>query len=449
MKMNKRVQEDPVVVEIRYELMPGRYVRWDEVSRLVHNLDRVHEKVEGLVKAGEAERAVRLYEIFLSGVYAKIEEADDECYLSMLFQRLACGWIQARQAAGRLAEETVSQLLNWMKRDDYGFCHDIERDVIKVMDAPGQQLFIGHFQELVEKAIPGLAAGTAKAIIDYENDLRLPAIALKQIYESLSDIRSYAALCERLGLSPRDCEHLAKMEMSRKHWAQALGWVEKGIALKPTRNWHNEENHSLEQLQPEILRHLGRKEDALALAWDDFQENPNEFVYEQLMRYVPKGEKSAWQERAIVVAGKADLGGFVSLCVKAREWQRLAQRIHSAKPVELEALSHYCAEPAASGLAKRDALAAAKLYRALALRIVNAGKSKYYREAVGHFAKARNLYWRTGRASEWEALVQAVQTAHSRKSGFLSAFEKIVSGKSQPSSSFAKQAQDRWKRLAS
>jgi hypothetical protein len=118
-KMSKRI-EDPLVAETLYELMPGRLVRWDEVSRLVHNLDRVQEKVAGLVKAGEAQRAVRLYEIFLSGVYAKIEEADDECDLANLFHRLACGWIQARQAAGCPAEETVSQLFNWIKNDDYG-----------------------------------------------------------------------------------------------------------------------------------------------------------------------------------------------------------------------------------------------------------------------------------------------------------------------------------------
>lgn len=99
-----------------------------------------------------------------------------------------------------------------MKNDDYGFCNDIEKDVIKVLDAQGQQLFIGHFQALVEKAMPGPAAGPAKAIFECENALRLPAMSLKEIYESLGDTCSYAALCERLGFSPRDCEHLAKME---------------------------------------------------------------------------------------------------------------------------------------------------------------------------------------------------------------------------------------------
>ncbi len=57
-------------------------------AALAKDLDRVHEKLESLMKAGEAERAARLYEIFLSGVYAKIEEADDECDLANLFHRL-------------------------------------------------------------------------------------------------------------------------------------------------------------------------------------------------------------------------------------------------------------------------------------------------------------------------------------------------------------------------
>src|SRR5882762_7371379 len=171
-------------------------------------------------------------------------------------------------------------------------------------DKQGQELFIGHFQELVEKAMPGPSAGPAKAIFEYENALRLPAMSLKEIYASLGDVRSYAALCERLGFSPRDCEHLAKMEISRKHWTKALAWVEKGMALKPTRNWHNEESYHLEELKPEVLRRLGRKEDALALAWGDFQGIPNEFAYEQLLRCVPRGEKTAWQKRAMFVAEK-------------------------------------------------------------------------------------------------------------------------------------------------
>lgn len=98
--MSKRA-EDPLIPEIRIALMPGRLVRWNEVSGMVSNLDRVQERVEALGNAGGAKRAV-------------------------------------------------------------------------------------------------------------------------QLYEALGDASPYAALCGRLGFSPRDCEHLAKMEITKKQWAKAL-----------------------------------------------------------------------------------------------------------------------------------------------------------------------------------------------------------------------------------
>jgi hypothetical protein len=108
--MSKRA-EDPPVSEIRIALVPGRFVRWNEVAGMVSDLDGVQQRVEALVRAGEAKRAVKRYEIFLTDVHARIEEADDECDLANLFHRLICGWIEARQAAGPGAKETVTQLL--------------------------------------------------------------------------------------------------------------------------------------------------------------------------------------------------------------------------------------------------------------------------------------------------------------------------------------------------
>jgi len=51
-------------------------------------LEKPTSACKGTLKAGEVGRAVRLYETFLLGVYAKIEEADDECSLANLFHRL-------------------------------------------------------------------------------------------------------------------------------------------------------------------------------------------------------------------------------------------------------------------------------------------------------------------------------------------------------------------------
>lgn len=448
-EMSKRGTEDPLIVEIEKSLSPGRFFRRDEVHGFTIGLDQIHHRLEALVAAGEAARAVGLYEMLLSGIYSKAEECDDECYLSMSFANAFCGWIKARQADGRPAKETVEQILNWEKNDQYAFCFEIEKKVVQVLDAEGRRLLIAHFQGLVESALPKSAASPAKPIFEYDNNLRLPALTLKEIYESLQDVSAYAAVCERLGFSPRDCERLATMEKSKEHWAEALAWVDKGIALGPTRNWRNEVGYALQQLRTELLHRLGRKEDALAAAWTAFQASSDEFRYEELMRYVPKDERSAWHERAMAAASHADLDVFVSLCVKAREWEQLASRVRAAPSSELDALSHYTSEPAAKGLAKRNPLAAAKLYRALGMRILNSGKSKYYGPALDHFEHARDLYCGSGQKSEWDAIVSTVRRAHSRKRGFLSSFEQIVRGKPRYSPSFTDLAQERWKRLTS
>jgi hypothetical protein len=447
--MSKRPKEDPLINEIRRVLMPGQYFQRDEVSELVGDLDVLNRKLEVLVKTGNSARSVDLYEVMLAGVYAKIEEADDECDLALLFHRLACGWIRARQAAGRPAQETVGQLLKWMKNDDYGFCYDIEKVVIHALDRNGRRLFIGHFQGLIQKAMPAPTASSTKAIFDFDNDVRLPALSLKQIYEAVGDAPAFAAVCEQLGISPRDCERLAGMEISKKHWACALEWVEKGIALEPARDWHNESSDSLKEMKPAILRHLGRKEDALALVWSEFQKHPGEFTYEELMSSVPRDERPKWHERAMAEAAGAGLSEFISLCVKTREWNRLGQRVYSVQSAELEALSHYDTEPAAKGLARKDPLAAAKVYRAMGLRILSTGKSKYYGAALDHFKKVRDLYGRAGQSLEWKALAEFVRKAHSRKSGFMADFEKVVSGKCGRSPSFAEQAHEQWERLTS
>jgi hypothetical protein len=54
----------------------------------------------------------------------------------------------------------------------------------------------------------------------------------KEMYRARGDIALYAALCERIGLSPKDCEHLAEMEKAKRRWKRALAWIERGLELE-------------------------------------------------------------------------------------------------------------------------------------------------------------------------------------------------------------------------
>ncbi len=444
-RMRQTEQGDPLLIEIRQELMPGRFVRYGDMFDFGRHLHQVEEKIAALVESGEAERAIGLYEVFLAAAYDKMEECDDSnATLSMFWHWLFCGWIKARQAAGSPAGETVEQILRWQQNDDYGFCYRIEQDVVKVLDAEGYKLFVQHYEGLVDNAIAGIPEPKPTAIFECENDVRLPALSLKDIYEAKGGIKSYAALCDRTGLSPKDCERLAEMEMSKKRWKQALAWVEKGLTLEPTRDWHNEGSFGLASKRPKILAKLGRKDESLAIAWDDFDRHPSDHTYERFMEYVPKIARKDWHRRAIDRAAQGDVDDLMDICVATGEWDILASRVLATSDGALEDISHYTLEPAAEGLVERDVRASAKLYSALGLRILTSKKSKYYDVALSHLRRARDLYRKANLDSEWLAVVDRIYAEHSRKHGFMPGFESLLAGKTECNPSFEEKARARW-----
>jgi hypothetical protein len=73
----------------------------------------------------------------------------------------------------------------------------------------------------------------------------------------------------------------------------------------------------------------------------------------------------------------------------AEEIDRLVVRLRTAPHQELESLSHYMIEPAAKKLARLHPDIAAKVYRALGMRILNAKKSKYYDAALSAIFSSR------------------------------------------------------------
>jgi len=86
-------------------------------------------------------------------------------------------------------------------------------------------------------------------------------------------------------------------------------------------------------------------------------------------------------------------------------------------------------------------------YIALCMRIVNAGKSKYYDAALDHIEHAKKCYSKAGLDADWQAVVADVRKRHFRKKGFMAGFEDIVSGApKQVEPSFLERAKARWPR---
>ena len=96
--------------------------------------------------------------------HEKADEIDDSSgNFGMLLDDLFRGWIKACQAAGADADETAKSLLGWMEDDPYGFCHDLDREAVKVLDKDGLEALTRQVRAKFETAT-GSANGDGESL---------------------------------------------------------------------------------------------------------------------------------------------------------------------------------------------------------------------------------------------------------------------------------------------
>jgi len=429
-------------------LQPGQFIGWNEGSSFVSELRQLESEIANVVSTDPA-RGVALYETFIAGCILKAEEVDDsDGEFGTFAGGLYCGWITARQAAGADRGQTAKLLLAWMDDDDYGFCNDLERAAVKVLDRAGLEAFEREVRARFDKECAALAKGKPPVPNpDYARD-RWGGM-LRAIYSEQRSIEKYLDLTSRTGLTQADCEAIATMFQAKRKPNDALAWLEQGIQMDKPDGFQRGAGYKLAEMRRALLAKLGRGIEALDSAWAEFQEHPDTSTYEELIRYVPKAERGAWHEKAMAASEQGDLDSLIELWLGAKEIGRLVARLERTSDTQLKRLSHYTTEPAAQRLAKTHPGVAARIFRALCVRIIDAGKSKYYFEALSNLEESRRCYQKAGLDGQWKALVAEIRRDHHRKSGFMPGFEAIVAGKrTRIEPSFLDRARDRWTRKA-
>jgi hypothetical protein len=442
MTKRRAQRQHPMDSMIESALQPGHFIDWNEGFSFVSGLRHVENEIKHIV-ASDPARAVTLYETLIAGCNLKAGEIDDSDGEHGTFAGdLFCGWIAARQAAGADRGETAKLLLAWMDDDEYGFCNDLERSAVKVLDRAGLEAFEHEVQVRFEAAYT--ASGKREdRTLNYNCDRWGPM--LRAIYSEQRSIQKYLDLTERTGLNQADCEAIATMFQAKRKPDDALAWLERGIQMEKPDTFQRCASHKLAEMRRALLAKLGRGNEALDSAWAEFQAYPGEFTYAELIRYVPKAERGAWHEKAMVASEQGDLASLIDLWLGAKEMDRLVTRLDLASNKQLEGLSHYVTEPAAKRLAKTHPGVAAKVFRALCMRIIDAGKSKYYDAALSNLEKAKSCYRSAELDAQWQALAAEIRSHHFRKSAFMPGFERIardVGPEKEPS--FLDRARGRW-----
>jgi len=424
-------KKDPFLSSIEKALDPGRSITYKASWSFVNRLDDVKAELDNLMEQGDAVRVVRLYELFIAGSYEKMEEIDDSSgNMGMFFDDLFCSWVIARQRAGLDPKETVNQMLKIMDNDDYGVCYEVETDLVTILGKAEMLYFEETIYHRFEKSF-SQEKGHEKTIYDFSYKVRKNADILKEIYVNAKKTKVYIDLCEKIGITPKDCEVIADIYKSDGQYEKALYFADKGLSLGQERSWPNYGSSGLPNLKRELLNILGREEEALQTAWQEFKNVPSEYSYEELMKYVSKKDREAWHRKAVSIAQKKSLcSGLIEFFIKTKEINVLSEKILSARHDELESLGYYALNDAAKKLSEKHYAAAAKIYRAMGMEIINKGKSKHYKYALSNFEKAKKLYGKTDLEKEWLSTVEIIRGNHSRKYSFIEDFEDVVAVKS-------------------
>lgn len=447
MTRRPRSKPDPFERAIELALHPAEFIPDRACFSFVNGVEEIAARIAKL-KQSDPARAITLYETFLAGCYEKVGELDDSSGgFGQFVADLYCGWIEARQAAGADPDATAVQLLAWMDDDPYGFCHQLEKDAVQVFNKAG----LGAFERQIRARFDAAAAikpasgGSLRSSPEYAR--RRWSETLRTLYLAQKNVQAYVALAEETGLSPQDCHALATLLLARRKPADALAWVERGLAIDEKTAHGFMAAHDLAKLKRVLLTKLGRGGEALEAAWAAYRQHPRKDTYDELMKFVPKPERSVWHEKALDAAQGTDLSDGIQLLLQTKELERLAQLVDRSQDDALEGISHYATEPAAKKLEKTRPDLAARLWRAQGMRIVSAKKSKYYDAALANFERARRCFEKADLNAEWEKTVHQVRAEHRRKTGFMPGFEEIVAG-SGPSQkpSFLARAKARWGR---
>ncbi len=430
---------DPHERSIESALRPGEFISYGKSFSFVKALDQLVQQINPLID-DDPERAAILFETFLAGCYAKIHELNDSGgELGNFMQRLCCHWVRARQSGGCPANDSVETLLHWIDADNYGYTYQIERDLAEALDDDGRMAFVEIARARFEQA--SQEAARRKDELGGDASQRQWADVLRALFQAQNDAFSYIRLCQQMGMRGQDCLVIADIFHAKGEASQALSWVRRGLEISGR---HDFATYDLEKRERTLLSQLGHPEEALTLAWKDFEASPGTASYNELMRYVPEAERTRWHERAMDRAASGDLRPAMDLCIETRETTRLVDRLQSTTDEALMDESDYALSEAAKYLKRPHPDVAARLFRAIALQIVDEGKNKNYRSALSNLKQAKKCYEKAGLVDQWDALVEDIRQRHHRKTSFMPKFEKIVQDEPTKDPSFLDAARKRW-----
>jgi len=407
----------------------GGYVDYGGARDYVRNVDDAIDLIDDLLRQGHAAEAMDLSEYAFKALEKAIEHVDDsDGYLGLTLERIEGLHLAACKRAKPDPEALAERLFGLGLSADYGgFSGAVER-YADVLGANG----LARYRALAEEAwsrVPELGPG------DNTHEEWLSRHRITTIMEALARVSGDVA--ELIAVKSRDLSRpyvfleIAEACKAARKRKLALEWAERGVRAFPEQS-----DRKLREFLANEYHRVRRYDEAMALMWTEYTENPCLERYKGLKKHANRiKDWPAWREQAIAYAREY---ATKEKSKKRRPWEPDAD--HSLL-VEIflwekdvgnawqEANSGGCRDVLWGQLAeirgKDHPADAIPVYQRLVDATVARKNNSAYAEAVALIRKIRDLMVRAGCSDQFPAYLETVRAAHKPKRNLMKLLNRL------------------------
>ena len=416
---------------LKEAIEPGDYVEYEALPDYAQGVEEAIGPLGDLLDMKLAGAVVELAEfalVELDKACAMLDGSDGS--LNRVYDHLQQIHLEACRKARLDPAELAARLLEYELEGGLGVFNNAVKTYADVLGTKGvaawRRLLTEQWKTL---AVLSVAPAGSKAKPDPIDHRRFQIQALMEnLAEEEGDVDTLLAIKQRDLSSPHDFLSLAELCRSAGRDAEALAWAQRGLREFPG-NLHDGDLRDFVVVE---LQRLGRHEEAVAMAWEDFVRFGNLDHYRRLQRQAQEapGGWAPWREKA-----------FTHLRERIKQGQRTAKKKGWGSAPDHSALVEILLDEGKVDEAWEEArgggchgrlwmqLAAAreKQHPADALHVYQErltptlakGGATAYREAVDLLKKVRKLFGRLERKAEFATYCGEVRQAHRQKRSLL------------------------------
>ena len=397
------------------------FVDWRDVASYASNLESVFETLQDLLENGEAEAVIEFVEYAMDCWVEAASCILDDGEMGLVLDDLNELHLKAcRKATPDPVELAENLFLTASTEREWNLFSNAYSVYADVLGKAGKK----RYRELVEakwNKLPKLKPGQKEGA-GYDGNACWLSDLMVQFSKEDGDLDRELKIMQRDLSKAWDFLQLAERYKAGKQSAQALEWVEAGLR-------HFKDDLRLQETCAELYWKAKRRDDALAIWWELFEQQRSLLNYQQLVTHAEKHQqRDAWRDKALasiradIAARKAKSKGWwdradLSLLVETFLWEKEADQAWQ------EAQTGDCSAALWLKLcAQREADHPSDvypIYMKLAEKAVQKKNNDSYHEAVRRIKKSRALAERCGQSDSFGALFRKIKLTHKPKRNFM------------------------------